>query len=177
MSFERVNQAGSWPPSTATLNKSAALKTRIAELTKILLGCYRTGDANDPTIYAGAIIAVLSDYPLDVIEAAVDPRTGLPAQSKWLPNVAEVKDFCEARMRPKRMQAQGLQQIEEREQLAIEHQRPRKTYEQLVAECRAVGINIGPKGPSQAVDVAAVRQKYGLSQEEWDAIPNAKGAA
>jgi hypothetical protein len=70
-----------------------------------------------------------------------------------------------------------LQQIEERERLAIEHQRPKKTYEQLVAECRAVGIMIGPKGPSQAVDVAAVRQKYGISRADWDAIPNAKGAA
>jgi hypothetical protein len=176
MSFDRV-RAESWQQSTAISNNSAALKTRIAELAKILLGCYRTGDANDPAIYAGAIIAVLSDYPLDVIEAAVDPRTGLPAQSKWLPTVAEVKDFCEARMHPKRMQAQGLQQIEEREQLAIAHQRPKKTYDELVAECRAVGINIGPKGPAQAVDVAAVRQKYGISQADWDAIPNAKGAA
>jgi hypothetical protein len=176
MSFDRV-RAGSWQQSTATSNNSAALKTRIAELTKILLGCYRTGDANDPAIYAGAMIAVLSDYPLDVIEAAVDPRTGLPSQCKWLPTVAEVKEFCEARMRPKRLKDQGLQQIEERDRLAIEHQRPKKTYEQLVAECRAVGIMIGPKGPSQAVDVAAVRQKYGISRADWDAIPNAKGAA
>jgi hypothetical protein len=164
--------AGSWQQSTRTSNDSAR-RTRIAELAKILLGCYRTGDANDPAIYAGAIIAVLSDYPLDVIEAAVDPRTGLPAQSKWLPTVAEVKDFCEARMIPRRMQAQGLRQLEEREQLAIEHQWPRKTYAQLCAECRAVGINIGPKGPSHAVDVVAVRQQYGISQEQWDAIPDA----
>jgi hypothetical protein len=87
--------------------------------------------------------------------------------------VAEVKDFCEARMIPRRMQAQGLRQLEEREQLAIEHQWPRKTYAQLCAECRAVGINIGPKGPSHAVDVVAVRQQYGISQEQWDAIPDA----
>jgi hypothetical protein len=119
---------------------------------------------------------VLSDYPLDVIEAAVDPRTGLPAQSKWLPTVAEVKDFCEARMRPKRMQDQGLQQIEERERLAIEHQRPRKTYEQIVAEFRDIGIMIGPKGKT-AVDVQEIRKRMGISQADWDAIPNAKGAA
>ena len=148
----------------------------MARYAKILLGCYRTGDANDPAIYSGAIIAVLSDYPLDVVAACVDPRTGLPAQSKWLPTVAEIKDFCEARMRPRRMEMQARQQIAERERLSITDQRPRKTYEELQADCAKVGIFIGGKS-APIHDATAFREAHGVSQADWDAIPNATGRA
>jgi hypothetical protein len=105
------------------MNTSETSKAvEIAKYAKILLGCYRTGDANDPAIYSGAIIAVLSDYPVDVVASCVDPRTGLPSQSKWLPTVAEIKDFCEVAMGPRRMQEQARKQLAERRQLAIEHQ-------------------------------------------------------
>jgi hypothetical protein len=145
-----------------------------------LLGCYRTGDANDPETYVTAVVAVLERYPVEIICAVTAPATGLASKSKWLPAVAEIRDACEDLVRTtkyaREWEAQARAQIAGREALAIEHHRPKKTYEQLVAECRAVGIMIGPKGPSHAVDVAAVRQKYGISQEDWDAIPNAKGA-
>ena len=143
----------------------------MAKYAKILLGCYRTGDANDPAIYSGAVIAVLSDYPIDVVAACVDPRTGLPAQSKWLPTVAEIKDFCEARMRPRRLEMQARRQIEERDRLAIPDGRPRKTYEEIQADLAKAGIFIG--GAREIVDPQKVRETYGLSQEQWDAIPNA----
>lgn len=60
----------------------------------LLLGCYRTGDANDPEVYAAAIIAVLSDYSLEVMRLVCDPRCGLPSRVSWLPTVAEVKSAC-----------------------------------------------------------------------------------
>lgn len=46
-------------------------------------------------MYAAAVTAVLSDYPLDVIDYVTDPRTGLPVRSKWLPTVFEVKQACD----------------------------------------------------------------------------------
>lgn len=72
----------------------------MAELTKVLIGCYRTGEANDPEIYADAVIAVLSDYPMEVVRRVVDPRRGLPSKTKWLPTIAEVKEACESEMGP-----------------------------------------------------------------------------
>jgi hypothetical protein len=59
-----------------------------------MFGCYRRGDANDPDIYAAAVAAVLSRYPLEIVEYITDPRTGLPGNNTWLPSVAEVKEAC-----------------------------------------------------------------------------------
>jgi hypothetical protein len=69
-------------------------------LVAVLLGCYRTGEANNPEIYADAAIAVLSDYPFDIARAVVDPRGGLPSRTKWLPTIAELKAACEEEMAP-----------------------------------------------------------------------------
>lgn len=106
-----------------------------------------------------------------------NPVSGLPSKLNWLPTVKEIRDACEEGLRvltrADRWEAQARKQIAERETLAIENHRPRKTYEQLCEECRAVGIMIGPKGRT-AVDVGDVRTKWGISQEQWNAIPNAK---
>jgi hypothetical protein len=64
----------------------------------MMCACYRRDDAVDPVAYAAAMIAVLSDYSLDVVDHVTDPRTGLPQTSKWLPSVAEVKEACESRV-------------------------------------------------------------------------------
>lgn len=71
---------------------SVALASRGAAM---LLGCYRKGDAADPETYVTAIAAVLSLYPVDVVQAVSDPRTGIAGRSNWLPTVAEVKAECE----------------------------------------------------------------------------------
>ncbi len=65
-----------------------------------MFGCFRKGDANDPEIYVAAIAAVLSEYPESVIDFVTDPRTGLPRSCKFLPQVAEVSDACDAQMAP-----------------------------------------------------------------------------
>lgn len=62
-----------------------------------MFGCYRKGDANDPAVYTAAIAATLAEFPAEVIEWVTDPRTGIPARSKWLPSVAEVREACETR--------------------------------------------------------------------------------
>lgn len=62
---------------------------------KLLLGCSRTGEANDPEVYVSAVIKVLSAYPLDVVQRVVDPLTGLPGQLNWLPTVREIREACE----------------------------------------------------------------------------------
>lgn len=71
-----------------------------AQAAKLLLGCYRSGDANDPDIYVRAVASVLAEYPSEVIRGVCNPRCGLPAKSKWLPTVSEVKEACEIAMAP-----------------------------------------------------------------------------
>lgn len=61
---------------------------------KRLLGCYRTGDANDPETYTAAITAILAEYEPEVVRHVTDPRTGLARKNNWLPTVAEVDAAC-----------------------------------------------------------------------------------
>lgn len=65
---------------------------------RILFGCYRRDDANDPEIYAAAVGAVLGTYPRHIVELATDPRTGIALKSKFLPTLSEVNEFCEAEL-------------------------------------------------------------------------------
>lgn len=95
----------------------------MAKYVKLLLGCFRTGDATDPEVYAGAVIAVLADYPDDVIERVVDPRSGIPSRMNWLPTIAEIKTACEDlyghRRRMAEWDARAKAQIAERRQLLL----------------------------------------------------------
>lgn len=61
----------------------------------MLLGCYRTGDANDPDTYVAAIAATLARYPEKVITEVTHPVSGLPKEKSWLPSIKEVFDACE----------------------------------------------------------------------------------
>lgn len=60
-----------------------------------MCGCFRRDDAADPVIYASALVAVMEDYPIEVVEFVTDPRRGIPRTMKFLPTVAEVADACD----------------------------------------------------------------------------------
>jgi hypothetical protein len=60
----------------------------------LMFGCYRRGDASDPDTYVAAVAAVFSSFSEDVVFYVTDPRTGIPGDLKWLPNVAECKEAC-----------------------------------------------------------------------------------
>lgn len=152
----------------------------VAKFAKLLLGCFRTGEANDPAVYSGAVIAALSDYPLDVVRQVVDPRNGIPCKSKWLPTVFEIKEECEAIMAPRRREEERLAREEERKKTLPPpvDRTSRPTYAELVERCQADGLMIGPRRVvGGGVSPAEVREKYGISQEQWNAIPDAKARA
>lgn len=155
-----------------------------SERARLLLGQYRKGDANDPEIYVATVAAILSEYPPETMRYVTDPRTGIAANPLsdpetgrvWtgMPDPANVKRACEMHVAPTRRleqrEAQIRAQFAERQQLAIRG--PRKTYEQLQTELAEVGIFIGVKS-NAPINTNAFREQYGLSQEQWDAIPNA----
>jgi hypothetical protein len=72
-----------------------------AERARILLGCYRTGEANDPETYVAAIAAVLARFSEDVVTQVTHPVEGLPRLKSWLPTVKEVFDACREATLPK----------------------------------------------------------------------------
>lgn len=70
------------------------------ERAKILFGCYRRGDANDPDTYVAAVALVLSKYAVEVIKAVTDPYSGLPSKKNekgysGMPDVADVREACD----------------------------------------------------------------------------------
>ena len=70
-----------------------------AERAKLLFGCYRRGDANDPETYVAAVAAVLSRYDTDLIREVTDPNTGIMTTEKFMtfmPSAGELKVYCEA---------------------------------------------------------------------------------
>lgn len=86
------------PTASSTESRDGERRERLklaADRTRLLFGCYRKGDANDPEIYTAAVAAVLSEYDPEVIVRVTDPRTGLPRKTKFLPNPAEVSDACD----------------------------------------------------------------------------------
>ena len=96
--LQKVPGAESHQPSTASSSRPKATPLEALKAAKQLLDCYRTGEANNPETFGAAIAAVLSDYPLDVVQYVCDPRTGLPSSSTWMPNCAEVKAACNERV-------------------------------------------------------------------------------
>src|SRR4051794_15027351 len=84
----------------ASMARNEAMTSYAAARAKLLLGCYRTGEANDPDTYVAAITAILARYPQEVITSVTHPASGLPSKKSWLPTVKEVTDACDDVMEP-----------------------------------------------------------------------------
>lgn len=132
-----------------------------------------------------AVAAVLAEYPEETIKHVTDPRTGLPSNPivnpdtgyVWtgLPDVGDVHRACERHYGPMRRaverEALERRQLSERKTLAIADNRPRKTYEELIADCQAKGLNIGPKKPSVEV-IDGFLHEHGVTREQFEAMPD-----
>lgn len=140
----------------------------------MLLGCFRTGEAHDPKVYVAAAIRVLSEYPVETQRYVTDPGSGLPSKVNWLPTVKEIRDACEDHYGPQRRamerEAAERRQFAERKALAAP-EGPRPTYEELIERCRRDGLPIGGKA-AEPFDVKDFREKYQISEDDWNAIPN-----
>lgn len=97
----------------ASMARQEKLTSYAADRAALLLGCYRTGEANDPTTYVAAITAILAHYPEEVITAVTHPATGLPSKKSWLPTVKEVNDACAEAVEPIKQNELRLKRIAE----------------------------------------------------------------
>lgn len=97
----------------ASMARQEALTSYAAQRAKILFGCYRTGDANDPQTYVAAVTAILARYPEEVITAVTHPASGLPSKKSWLPTVKELCDACDEAVEPMVQNEARLKRIKE----------------------------------------------------------------
>src|SRR4051812_4873530 len=132
----------SFKPLTISANELPALTAQIeerssyaAQRARLLLGCYRKGDASDPETYVAAIAATLASYPDDVITEVTHPVKGLPSRLSWLPTVSEVHMACEDAMEPRVRQQQRerrlARQMADRAVFEAEQARQRPTLDEL----------------------------------------------
>jgi hypothetical protein len=153
----------------ASMARQEALTSYAAERAKLLLGCYRTGDANDPETYVAAVTAILARYPEDIITRVTHPATGLPSKKSWLPTVKEVAEACgeangelvEEELRLKRIR----EQMEMRERM---ERGERPTMAQLKAK---YGENWGigePEKPVEKKDQAPTIEQLRHHYQHYD---------
>lgn len=146
-----------------------------ADMAATLYGYFPPPDVGDPEIMLSGAVKMFLSLPRAAVEAICDPVSGLPATSKWAPKLFEIRQALEAAALPIYRAAEREKQIAEqlaaRKPMQITDNRPRPTYQELVERCAKDGLFIGPKGVER-VSPAKVREKYGISQDQWDAIPN-----
>lgn len=65
------------------------------ERARVMLGCYRKGEANDPQMYSSAVAAMLANYPREVIDQVTHPLMGLPSRTDFMPTLKELKSALE----------------------------------------------------------------------------------
>lgn len=119
---------------------------------KILLGCYRTGEANDPETYVAAITAILARYPQEVVTAVTHPATGLPSKKSWLPTVKEVVDACDEANEPNVQNEVRLKRL--KEQFEARERMEKGERPTLVQLKEKYGPNWGIEDPEAAKRVA-----------------------
>lgn len=135
----------------ASMARQEVLTSYAAERARLLLGCYRTGEANDPVTYVAAITAILARYPEEIITVVTHPATGLPSKKGWLPTVKEVRDACEEEFESTREENARLKRIKEQFEMRERMDRgERPTMDQLHAK---YGKNFGIGEPEKPVEI------------------------
>ncbi len=142
-----------------------------------MLDAMPNGRAGVPDSYIGNMAALLCTYPRVIAHGCADPIRGVITKTSFVPTVSEVVKWCDpltADMHKTvaREDAIAVQLAEREEWERGPAERPKQTIEELRAEMRGRGFNMGgPTGHTETPET--VRAKLGLTQEEWDALPDA----
>lgn len=143
-----------------------------------MLRSFRGTEAADPATFITAIVTVLVKYPIDIARAAADPYSGIPGKQNWVPTPYEVRKFCDdiylPRLRAAEREKRVQEQLAERDQIESQGGLKRQTYEEAKAEMAQCGIFFDQAGrPKRLETEKTVRERLGITKEQWDAIPNA----
>lgn len=106
-------------PTNGENSKSTQDQAYFLQKAKTIFSCYRKDEVQNPETYLAAVTAVLSEYPIHVVDYVCDPRTGITGNQIWLPSVAEIKTACENQynriMRDEERRVRIERQFKERE--------------------------------------------------------------
>ncbi len=100
-----------------------------------IVDAYPSGGRDAGKGYLGALAATLATYPRCVSEACCDPRRGIVQDSKFMPAIAEVVQWCEKKVKPlydqERSASRVAQQLAARDEV---DRSGRLTYAELLAK-------------------------------------------
>ena len=171
--------SGNLPAVSGERERKLSLAVQRADL---LFRCYPKSEADDPETYAAAASALLAKYPDDVILQATDPADGIAAHCKWRPHLAEIREFCEQIMIPRRIAEDREAELERTRRLMEERGPPRDqrpTYADLKSKIESEhgpnwGIGQGDdfrkKSPWLSLDQLA--HQAGVPLEQALALPD-----
>lgn len=139
-----------------------------------LLGFYPPMPASEPQVFIAGLVELLCNYSIPTIQRATNPVHGLPGKFKFLPSIAEIREFlemwereeCERVERAKRWKVPALPPS------IAQFSAPKATatYSGL---CELYGINAVPPG-WDAIDVCRAFAVHGSRFQEFidEAIKN-----
>lgn len=167
------------PPSTSStlpsMNKSPMNGEKLKLATyhaRLIFGCYRADQFSDPEIFVTATATVLAGYPKEVGAQLSNPATGIASKFKWPPAIAEIREACEQMVAPTQRaqarQAAIAKQLQERDEWESAP-RPKQSYEEFKIEMAERGMPIDHASRTFET-VAAVKARFGISDEQWDAM-------
>jgi hypothetical protein len=126
--------------------------------------------------FIAAFTDLLCKYPENVVRDVLNPTSGLPVQSEFLPALAKIKDALdrasEAQGKVLARDARVRAQLEERRLLeAPKANRP--TYEELIATLPA-SLRMDRRELKPLSEAEFLAKFPNITKEQLDAIPNAK---
>jgi hypothetical protein len=179
------------PQHSDTSSDSQAKAQLVARQIRVLLSAYRRDDFADPDGFVAQLGMILEQYPDDVIIYVTHPLTGIQRRIKFPPNIPEVVEACDDRVRHLEIMARPKVSLN-REPLPLRRHEPGTDYFSMFAQ---YGRPLGPgeegtrweahvgKGKGKIVERAKyfeplsvddLKEIGGLTDEQWDAIPDAK---
>lgn len=184
--FRRLSSA-SIPP---TPRRTGPEMDRYREITRRLVDQFiDTGRISNPETFLTSLLTVMTHYPIEICEVIADPFDGLPGRQEKLPTPFAIRQLGEELMGPIRRQADrhrlyAQQHLDRIEQKRLEEDREhRETMEQIEERLAARGMYLssyrkrrpdlfGTNGEPHGETPESVRQKFGLTPEQWAALPD-----
>lgn len=143
------------------------------------MACYRKDEFVNTDLALLQYAACIEQYPNEVIESATSPRSGLQTQCTFPPSLAELKAFCERSLRSflaiHRVKFLKENPIERPAREAeIDPEERRQSVEMLKAKYPWMFRDSRRNAPVVARPLSEIMRECGVTQEQFDAIPNAK---
>lgn len=83
--------------SAKTILAKSSTPSQAAKAAKTIVGTFAHVRADNPETFIASIAAVLSQYPLGVVEDCADPRIGIARKVEFL-SVKSLVEWCDARL-------------------------------------------------------------------------------